>query len=226
MRDLPLDDVPAVKVYLGLPLLGARAPSNDEDSLEQRQAKDYALRLFDPIVMGAAKELPDVLAALRRLHCLRAHDKVGLYGFSAGGTAVLIALADASTPIGAAVTVNAPVSLNVALDALERTTKHPYVWSDASRRLAQRSDAARHAADVASGDPPRALLLFHGADDAVIAPTGAVSLNEALQPYYARSGNTGRLKLVIAPGVSHNWADPSTIAPVQTSVADWFNRYL
>jgi predicted esterase len=181
---LPLDDVPAVKVYLGLPLLGARAPSKDEEPLAQRQAEDYALRIFEPIVVGAAHELPVVLVELRQLHCLRAHERVGLFGFSGGGAAALVALTEARTQVGAAVVVNA------------------------------------------SGRPPPALLLFQGADDAVIAPNGAVSLEAALRPYYQRSGNEGRLRLVVAPGVSHAWADPATVAQVRKAVADWFNQHL
>jgi predicted esterase len=223
---LPLDDVSAVKVYLGLPLLGARAPSKEEESLAQRQAEDYALRIFEPIVVGAAHELPAVLVELKRLHCLRDHEKVGLFGFSAGGAAALVALMDTRTPVGAAVVVNAPTSLNVAVDGFERATRHPYSWSDASRRLAQQVDAIGHASDIASGRPPRALLLLQGTDDAVIAPSGAVSLEEALRPYYQRTGNDGRLQLVVAPGVSHAWADPATIAQVRKAVADWFNQHL
>src|ERR1700736_2181017 len=37
MTALPLDDVPSVKIYLGLPLLGARAPTNEAESLAHRQ---------------------------------------------------------------------------------------------------------------------------------------------------------------------------------------------
>ena len=223
---LPLDDVPAVKVYLGLPLLGGRAPSREEESLAQRQAEDYALRIFEPVVVGAARELPAVLVELRQLHCLRANEKVGLFGFSAGGAAALVALTQASTPVAAAVVVNAPTGLKVAVDGFERATKHPYAWSDASRQLARRVDAIGHAAEIAAGGPPRALLLFQGADDAVIAPKGAVSLEAALRPYYQQPGNERRLKLVVAPGVSHAWADPATVTQVRNAVADWFNRYL
>ena len=223
---LPLDDVPAVKVYLGLPLLGARAPSKDEESLAQRQTEDYALRIFEPIVVGAARELPSVVDELKRLHCLRDHDRVGLFGFSAGGAAALVALTDTHIPVSAAVVVNAPTSLSAAVDGFEHATQHSYSWSDASRQLAQQVDATNHAKDVASGHPPPALLLFQGADDAVIAPNGAVSLEEALRPYYLQSGNERRLRLVVAPGVSHAWADPTTVAQVQHAVADWFNQYL
>jgi predicted esterase len=226
MKALPLDDVPSLKVYLGLPLSGARAPSEDAESLARRQLEDYASRLFEPVVVGAAKELPAVVKTLREKKCLGPNDAIGLFGFSAGGTAVLMALTEPGVPVRVAITVNAPMGLRAAIDAVERATKRQYVWTDSARQLAERSDSIGHAGEIASGDPPRALLLFHGADDTIVAPSGAMTLREALQPYYRRSGNDQRLKLVIAPGVSHNWTEPQPLQELRTSVADWFNRYL
>jgi pimeloyl-ACP methyl ester carboxylesterase len=123
MKALPLDDVPSVKVYLGLPLFGARAPSDGAESLARRQAEDYASRIFEPVVLGAAKELPAVLKTLREKRCLGPNDAIGLFGFSAGGTAALIALGEPDVPVRAAVTVNAPTGLSAAIDAMERATK-------------------------------------------------------------------------------------------------------
>jgi len=222
MEDLPLDEVPAVKVYLGLPLLGTRAPTAESDSLAQRQAQDYALRIFAPVVVGAAHELPTVLVELRRQGCLRGSDSIGLFGFSAGGTAVLVALLEQKVPVRVAVTVNAPTGLQSAVGALERATKQPYMWSDAARRLAERTDATQHGARIA----PRALLLFQGADDEVVAPADTVSLAESLRPFYERSGTAQKLQLTVAPGVSHNWADRRSLGQVSASVAAWFNQYL
>jgi dienelactone hydrolase len=226
MKALPLDDVPSLKVYLGLPLFGARAPSDGAESLARRQTEDYASRLFEPVVVGAAKELPAVLRTLREKRCLGPNDEIGLFGFSAGGTAVLIALTEPGVPVRAAVTVNAPTGLSAAIDAMERATKRQYEWTASARQLAERSDSIRHAAAIASGTSPPALLLFHGADDTIVMPSGAVSLLEALQPYYQRSGNDQRLKLVIASGVSHSWTAPQPLQQLRASVADWFNRYL
>jgi predicted esterase len=226
MKALPLDDVPSVKVYLGLPLVGARAPSDGAESLARRQAEDYASRVFEPVVVGAAKELPAVLKTLREKRCLGPNDEIGLFGFSAGGTAVLIALTGPDVPVRAAVTVNAPTGLSAAIDAMERATKRQYLWTESARQLAERSDSIRRAAEIASGAPPRALLLFHGADDTIVVPSGAMSLREVLQPYYQRSGNDQRLKLVIASGVSHRWTEPRPLQQLRASVADWFNRYL
>jgi pimeloyl-ACP methyl ester carboxylesterase len=226
MKALPLDEVPAIKVYLGLPLFGLRAPSDGAESLAQRQAQDYASQIFEPVIVGAAQELRAVLNALREKKCLGPNDAIGMFGFSAGGTAVLIALREPGVPVRAAITVNAPTGLGAAIDAMERATKRPYVWTESARQLEQRFDAVQHAAEIARPAPPPALLLIHGADDTIVAPSGAVSLRAALQQYYQHSGNDQRLKLVIAPGVSHGWTEPRTLQQLRASAANWFNRYL
>lgn len=224
MEAMPLDDVPAVKVYLGLPLFGERAPASEADSVGRRQSEDYALRLFDPAVIGAAKELPAVVKALGQMNCLRPGEKIALFGFSAGGAAVWVTLAERDIEVRAAVTVNAPAGLSDSIDALERATKRAYVWSPASRRLAQVSDVAARAEAIAATRPLPALLLFHGASDTVVTAKGAVKLEAALRPYYERAGVSSRLNLVLAPGVSHDWSAPRTLLELRTSVADWFNR--
>jgi predicted esterase len=224
MAALPLDDVPATKVYLGLPLLGARAPAPGTETLAQRQARDYALRIFEPVVVGAAQELPQVLAALRERKCPGATGKIGLFGFSAGGAAVLVALTERTVPVGVAVTVNAPAGLSSAIDALERATKQPYTWSQGAHQLAERIDPVLHAREIAGTHPQPALLLLHGADDTVISADGSLALEKSLRPLYA--GHEDRLSLVIAPGVSHHWTDPASLEQVQSRVAAWFNRYL
>lgn len=226
MEALPLDDVPAVKVYLGLPLFGARAPSSEAESVAKRQSEDYGLRLFEPVVLGAAKELKAVVGALRKAKCMGRTDPVGLFGFSAGGAAALIALEERDVRISAAITVNAPVGLATSIDALERATKRPYSWTPASRQLADRTDAIRRAQDIATGAPPPALLLFHGADDTVVTPKGAESLQAALRPYYERAHTADRLKLTLAPNVSHKWTEPETLQTLRATISDWYNRYL
>ncbi len=224
MAALPLDDVPAVKVYLGLPLFGARAPAAGAQTLAQRQAEDYALRIFEPVVVGAARELPGVLNALRERRCPGSSGKIGLFGFSAGGAAVLVALADAHLPVGAAVTINAPAGLDSAIGALERATGRPYSWSEATRELAKSTDPLAHAREIATGRPPRALLLIHGENDNVISSADSVSLEKALRPLYAAYPD--RLSLLLAPGISHGWAQAPNRREVELRIAEWFNRYL
>jgi alpha-beta hydrolase superfamily lysophospholipase len=226
MQALPLDEVAAVKVYLGLPLFGARTPAGSSATLAQRQAADYGSLIFEPVVMGAAKELPRVLAELRNRQCLRANQKIGLFGFSAGGAAVLFALAEHAVPVQAAVTLNAPTGLNEAIEAVEHATKHPYAWTPAARQLAQRSDSIARAGEIAAGDPPPALLIFHGGADEVVPPQATLSLRDALAPFYAESGNDKRLRVVLAPDVSHDWTEPKALQQVRVVVANWFNQHL
>jgi dienelactone hydrolase len=226
MKALPLDDVAAVKVYLGLPLFGARAPSAGNATLAQRQMTDYASLIFEPVVMGAAQELPAVLDVLRSRRCLGPNGRIGLFGFSAGGAAVLFALAERDVPVQAAITLNAPVGLSESIQALEHATQHRYEWTPATRTLADRADSVRRAGDIASGDSPPALLIFHGAADDVVPAQGTISLRDALVPFYRASGNGKRLKVVIAPGVSHDWTEPDTLREVRVEVATWFNQHL
>lgn len=86
MAALPLDDVPAVKVYLGLPLFGARSPAGGTEEMIRRQTQDVASLIFEPVVMGAAGELPAVRNALRARHCLAPGAKIGLFGIRVSST--------------------------------------------------------------------------------------------------------------------------------------------
>jgi dienelactone hydrolase len=226
MEALPLDEVPAVKVYLGLPLFGARAPADGNKEVVRRQAEDLASLLFEPAVVGAAKELPAVLKALEARDCLEPGDKVGLFGFSAGGAAALFALAEAEVPVSAAVTLNASTGLSASISAFERATKRPYAWTEAARKLAKRSDAVGRAKEIAAGSPPPALLIIHGADDAMLTPQIAVALHEALLPLYRRTNAEQRLQLTIVSGMSHGWTGAGTVDELRKSTAAWFNRYL
>lgn len=226
MKALPLDDVAAVKIYLGLPLFGSRAPRGDSDTLAQRQMTDYASLIFEPVVMGAAKELPAVLDALQSRRCLRPNDRIGLFGFSAGGAAVLFALAERDVSVQAAVALNAPVGLTESIQAVEHAMKRRYEWTPATRQLVERADSIRRAGEIARGEPPPSLLIIHGAADDVVSSQGTLSLRDALQPLYAASGNGDRLKVVIAPQVAHDWTKPEALQEIRVEVAAWFNQHL
>jgi predicted esterase len=224
MEALPLDDVPAVKVYLGLPMFGARAAADGE--LARRQKQDLGTLVFEPVVMGAARELPAVVRALEQHGCMRADAAIGLFGFSAGGAAALYALAESDVRIGAAVTLNASTGLSASVKAFERATKGSYEWNDATRRLARRSDAVSRAKDIAAGEPPPALLIVHGADDAMLTPSVAVTLHAALLPFYAKANAPQRLQLTVLPGLAHAWVDTGNVETLRSSIAAWFHTYL
>src|SRR5262245_62394416 len=81
---VPMTGVPAWRVYLGLPMTGARLPAGGLAELAARSERDYLLELLVPIVERAAGELPEAVAALREQ--LEVPDSpVGLAGFCAGG---------------------------------------------------------------------------------------------------------------------------------------------
>jgi len=224
MNALPLDDVPAVKVYLGLPMFGARALAPGE--LGRRQKQDLGTLVFEPVVMGAAKELPAVVRALEQHGCMKSGAAIGLFGFSAGGASVLYALAESDVRIGVAVTLNASTGLSASVKAFERATKGSYEWTDATRALAQRSDAASRAKDIAARAQPPALLIVHGADDAMLTPSVAVTLHAALQPLYAKANATQRLQLTVMPGLAHAWVDTGNAEALRGSIGAWFHSYL
>jgi alpha-beta hydrolase superfamily lysophospholipase len=223
MDALPLDDVDAVKVYLGLPLFGARAPEGGTKELARRQTEDVGLLVFKPVVAGAADELPQVVDALQANACMQHGAPVALVGFSAGGAAALDALSQRKVAIDAAVFINASTGLSASIQAYEKATGKTYAWSPASRELAKETDAIDHASDIAAHHP--ALLFLQGADDAVIDSQAASQLFDRLKPLYGEQPQ--RLQFTRPAGMTHQWtADPPTLESVRKATADWFVGHL
>lgn len=223
MQALPLDDVPAIKVYLGLPLTGERAPQDEADSLRQRQKRDYGALVFGPIVLGAAGELPAVVSALREAHCLLKDDAVDLFGFSAGGSALLEALTEQKVRIATAITLNAPTGLAPAIGALEKATHQSYIWSSEARRIDMQTQFAAHAGQIAKNHP--ALLMLQGINDSVGSPQDIRVLLHALEPNYGDASDKERVKVVLLPGVTHEWAQPPSLEAIRKQVSQWLNEY-
>jgi len=219
MEALPLDEVPAIKIYLGLPQFGAREAPGGRENMVRHQSEDLGRLVFEPVVVGAARELPSVIAALQELQCIRTQDKVGLFGFSAGGAAALITLAEGKVRVGTAVIVNASTGLTASVQAYELATKKQYIWSDYTRELAHRTDAVERAADIARDRP--ALLIVHGTDDAMLPAQNAIALRDALAPFYRESGNK-RLRLELIDWLSHGWADSAHGDDLRREIAEWF----
>lgn len=219
---LPLDEVPAVKVYLGLPMFGKRAPK-DPGLLARRQKQNLATGVFEPVVMGAARELPRVVDALRRQGCLRPGQGIGLFGFSAGGAAALYALAERGVPVQAAMVLNASTGLSASVAAYEHVTGKAFAWTPQTRALARASDAVSRTADIARGTP--ALLIVQGAHDGVMDANDARALYRALAPHYAGDAAT-RLRLDIVDGLPHVIDKPGDVARVRALANPWFLRYM
>ncbi len=226
MEALPLDGVPAIKVYLGLPMFGRRMHPRGMEELVERQQKDVGLLVFEPVVMGAANELRNVAGALIEAGCLDPDEGVGLFGFSAGGASTLLALADRKVNVKAAVILNASTGLSASVAAFERATGQRYTWTPASRELADRSDAQKRAADIASGTPPPALLIIHGKQDQMAPPELAVDLYEALRPRYEQAGVQSRLQLALVSDMAHAWIGTSAAEQLRAQISQWFRQHL
>jgi predicted esterase len=226
MQALPLDQVPAVKIYLSLPLTGSRAPVEPQDSLANRQAQDFATLLFQPIVVGAETELKSAIQALEKLGCIAPHEKIGLFGFSAGGTAALIALADRGAELSAVVTLNAPIGLTDNVQALERATGIRYRWTSAARDLRKGADVILRARAIAASSPPPALLQIHGARDPIVASAGSRALYDKLQPIYQQAGYPESLRLLDSIDATHEWTQGPARQDIEMAVADWFLKFL
>lgn len=203
-RELPLEGLHAWRVYLDLPFFGLRLPELGPRELARRQAENYLVELLWPVVSRAAGELPRVVSALEeRLGGLRSGD-IGLVGFSAGGTAVLHALAEAAVPVRAAAVIGAPPDACSAVAGLERASGLDYEWTEEARRVAGRLDVAARAGRIAAPDPPPSLLVVHGAEDEVVRPAEARALRDVLVAAYDRRGrDPGKVEGVVVPGLGH-----------------------
>jgi hypothetical protein len=65
--------------------------------------------------------------------------------------------------------------------------------------------------------------MLQGADDSVSSPQDAEALIHALAAGY--TGEEQRLKVVVLPGVTHQWAQAPGLDEVRANVAQWLNRY-
>jgi predicted esterase len=225
MTVLPLDDVPAIKVYVGLPLFGKRGLPGGKDELIRRQKEDMAQLVFKPIVLEAANELPAIVRELMRHGCMSAGEKIGLFGFSAGGASVLISVAEHEVAISSAVVLNPSTGLSASIQALEHATGQRYVWTPESRALAERTDAIDRVEEIAGGSPPSALLILQGRQDVVIAPEGLSRLADALTRRYAQVGAAARFRYATIEELPHNLGDPVAARELNLQVTAWFNRY-
>lgn len=228
---LPLAGVPAWRAYLSLPMFGARIPPECAEAFVRLGGEDALQKVLAPVIEQAAEELPGVIASLREQLPV-AGGPVALVGGSAGAAAVLLALAEASIAVRAAVLVNAAVRATDVIAAGERIFSTPYRWTDAARRTADRLDFVTRAGDIASRIPQPGVLLVNGTDDDPVFGASADELYEALS---ARWWSPAQVERVRVQGLGHALAEepgldaaPQTpgAARVDRVVTDWLTRRL
>jgi len=232
---LPLAGLDAWRIYLGLPMCGARMPPGGFKELMRLGYEDAVLNLQGPITAQAAEEFP---AALRELQDRLGvgNGPLGLLGGSIGAAVAQLVLVEtapaAGIPITAAVLVSPVTRLRPAVDALGRQFGVQYPWGDRSLEVALRLDFVARAEDFVHFGQPAVGLVVGADDDAEGFLEPAQQLLAALRGAYA---DPARADLVIVPGMAHALAeepglDPapqtSSAAAVDQYTADWLTAHL
>lgn len=228
---LPLNAVAAWRVYLDLPMHGARQLPGGLEEFMRLGYQDAVLKAFEPQVTQAANEFPAVLAELRRQLPV-ADAPIGVVGASVGALPAQLVIAGQAAKVSAAALISPVIQLAEVVAANERRFAVTYPWTDASREVAARFDFVEHADQIAACDPQPAVLLVTGADDDPAFPLQAQRLHDELRRRY---DDPARVSLTTILGMGHAFAaepgiDPEPQTPeaklVDAAVTDWFGRHL
>jgi dienelactone hydrolase len=225
---IPLNDIPAWRFYLGLPLTGRRLPPGGMDELMARGAQDAIPLTFHPIVSGAVREFPAALADLRSRFGI-AHDvPLGLFGFSMGGsTALMTAIRQATSeaPVKSVFTFGAALDFHDLVDYLSRIYGTTYPWNDERVQLAEEISPVNHIEELA-----RSHTRFHlavGSQDPYPMQEGTLHLASAIREH------GGAAEVEIVPDLAHafapdpdapNQGTPADAAKVEDLVRRWFKQ--
>lgn len=246
---LPLDDVPAWKVYPALPMFGERLPEGGMDEIMRRQMSDYVLDLLLPTAEQAVTELPQVIAEVERQFGADI-SSIGLFGFSAGAATVTHALLDGSVKVRAAVLAGAPSSLDMAVSTFERGSQLyadylrenydwfkdemlTYSWSDISKAARSRFDLGGRVSELLMDIPP-AVLLTHGEQDEMYPVAEIRALGDTLHAAYETNGIAERTDVQTFPHIAHH-LNPTAAAETEIEaelsafrelVSAWYQQHL
>ncbi|MET0233164.1 MAG: prolyl oligopeptidase family serine peptidase [Kibdelosporangium sp.] len=216
---VPMSDVPAWRVYFGLPMSGRRALPGGADEFFALAAQDAVLNVFGPVTEQAADEFPAAVAALRDQLSV-SDGPVGVAGGSGGSLVAYEVMARAEVPIAAGAVVSPVSQLAPVIAANARQFEITYTWTEAARAVADRYDFVRRAAEIKVP-----LLIVAGADDDIAVREPA----ELAHKEIAQS------ELVVIPGMGHALADEPGLAAapqnadarrVDAEFTRWFTKYL
>ncbi len=176
---------------------------------------------------GRSPELPGAVNDLRAGLDIDAALPLGIFGFSQGGAAALLALSQHLLPFKAAVTFGAVMDLTALMDALAASFGVAYEWTDERRALATQLSSTHRARALAAGGA--ALLLGVGAGDPYPTRDPAERLADAIR------GEGGMVEVKTVPQLEHAFVDGPGDAPapqgqparaVDELASGWFGRYL
>jgi pimeloyl-ACP methyl ester carboxylesterase len=208
---LPLQGVDAWRVYLGLPLSGARLPAGGLDAFFALGFEDAVLKLYAPTVRQAVDEFPTALASLQREHGL-AEGCVAVIGASIGTMVALDVLASGEPPVTAIALISPALRLASVVAANERYFGVTYEWSDDARAAAAELDFVARAPELAQHGAP--ILLVVGAKDDTQGIAGPA---EELAAALVSEGQESTL--VRIPGMAHAIAEEPGLEPAPQGAA-------
>ncbi|GAA5111191.1 alpha/beta hydrolase family protein [Pseudonocardia adelaidensis] len=223
---LPLAGLDAWRIYLGLPMHGARLPEDGVDGLMRLGYEDAVRNLYGPISAQAAEEFAPAYAELRSRLGFR-DGPIGLLGGSLGSAVAQLVLAEGGFDVAAAVLVSPMSQLSPVVEAMGRRFGVTYPWAEPSLEIARRLDFVARADELTGC--PATLLVVGEEDDEPGFRAPARRLRDALAQRSVEAG------LVIVPGMGHVLAEePGTepapqlpeAAEVDRLAVDWFSRHL
>jgi predicted esterase len=211
---IPMTGVPTWRVYLQLPAAGATPPAG--------LGGMGGVVSFGAAVEGAVATLPEALADLR--HDLDLEPgPIGLAGFSAGGTAALLAVADDVVPVSAAALITPIIAPARTIAVLEQQSGVSYRWSEEARAVADRLALTARLHDIARRDT--ALLLIAGSRDRLVRTAELTRLRELLTERGARKVDAVKFRMAHAlaaePGLDVQPPTPEAVS-VDGALTDWF----
>ncbi|KZM70123.1 alpha/beta hydrolase family protein [Nocardia terpenica] len=215
---LPMNDLPAWRVHLGMPMCGARMVDGSTDAIVELFSKDPLMSFLYPFVRQATEEFPAALESIRAQ--LPVDDgPIGVLGGSLGGAVALQILTATEIPIFAGAIVNAAIRMRSVVDLFPGD----YPYDAESETIVDNLDFIPEAENIASRAP---LLVVSGELDHQALRADALRLVDAMGE---------RSELLSIPGLAHPLADEPGIEPapqlpparaVDSGLTAWFRRHI
>ena len=211
---LPMRDVPAWRVHLGMPMCGARMVDGSMNAIMELAAKDPLLDYLHAFVTQATAEFPATLASLREQFPV-GDGPIGVVGGSLGGAVALRVLADTDTPVFAGAVVNAAIRMRSVVELFPGD----YGYNAQSTAAVDSLDFVAKASSISAP-----LLVVSGELD-----------HPGLRADALRLAEEAGTELLSVPGLAHPLADQPGIEPapqlplaaiVDRGLTEWFARRL
>jgi len=215
---LPMTDMPAWRVHLGMPMCGARMVDGSTDAIVELSRTDPLMSYLYPFVRQATEEFPAALASIR-VQLPVDDGPIGLLGGSLGGAVALRILADTEMPVFAGAVVNGAIRMRSVVDLFPGD----YPYDAESEEVVDSLDFVAKAGVIAGRAP---LLVVSGELDHPALRADAFRLVDALGE---------GAELLPIPGLAHPLADEPGIEPapqlplareVDAGLTAWFRRHL